>query len=635
MLSTMRSTASSFFVKILIGLLIASFALWGIGDIFRSNTGNIVASVGDEEITAQEYYNRLNVLRTNMGEYFSPQMLKSLNLYQLVLGDMVSGALVRQESDMMKLRVGEDMLKSALADNDDFKNEKGAFDRVLFNQYLKQIRQSEKTFLENFKGSLTYELLQKTMVPDNPVNPKLANIMNNIEQEQREILALIIDYVDESALPEVNESALRVFYEANKGQYIAPEYRTLHYITLDEEAVKQDITTSENELRDLYFEKQSTLTIPEKRDVTQLLYDNKAQAESAYSLLRASQSMDMVINKFKPTNKNSTSLGTVTKNQLPTAQEVVFSTNKGDFTAPVKSEFGWHIFYVNDIIEPKTPSFEAMKPELEKELISARTEEYYAQALEQFEDVIASGASLQEVAITMGLKLQKTPSITQDGKAVDNTQAFNSDKQQSLLEQGFKLSEGEMSDIIQRTDGVNMVVKTLQITPARQRAFNEVQGMVTQDWKEKERRKAKRAYAREIIESLKNVTSLDDATERLKQFNIKASEVARFTRKGLVGDSNVINIMSLPSKYSDIVFGTNDNMTPLDIVDYEENILTGLYIKTLPAPEDENNKTLTEMQENLQNTYEQEVAQQYLNALRSLYPVNQNNDTIARIIEQF
>ncbi len=635
MLSTMRGAASSFFVKILIGLLIASFALWGIGDIFRSNTGNIVANVGDEEITAQEYYDRLNVLRANMGEYFSPDMLKSLNLFQLVLGDMVSGALVRQESNNMHLRVGEEMLKQALASNENFQNEKGTFDRVLFNQYLKQTRQTEKLFLENFKNGLTHELLQSTIVPENPITPELAEVMNKIEQEQREVLALVIDYVDEDALPEADESALRVYYEANKMQYMAPEYRTMQYVVLDEAAVTKDINISENELRDLYFEKQSTLTIPEKRDVTQLLYDSKARAESAYSLLRASQSMDMVMNKFKPTNKNSTSLGVITKNQLPTAQDVVFSTKKGDFTAPVQSEFGWHIFYVNDIIAPKTPSFEAMKPDLEKEILAARTEEAYAQSLEQFEDILASGTSLQEVANTMGLELQKTPSVTRGGKAVDNTQAFNADDQQLLLEKGFMLPEGDVSDILQRSDGANMVVKTLQITPARQRAFNEVQGLVTQDWKEKERMKAKRNYAKKVTDAMKNAESLTDAMQKLKEFEIAESEIVRFTRKGLAGKTNTLQTMSLPPKYSDIVFDANSTMQPLEIAEYGNNVLTGLYIKTLEAPQGEDNETLAELQDNLQNSYEQEVAQQYLNALRTLYPVSQNNETIARIIEQF
>jgi peptidyl-prolyl cis-trans isomerase D len=636
MLSTMRKTANGFFVKILIGVLILSFAVWGIGDIFRSTADNSVATVGSEKITAQQYYSRLNTLRANMGEFFSVDMLKSLNIYQMVLGDMVSNALIRQEAEKRDLRIGDALLKKALRADDNFHNDKGNFDRVIFEQYLKQTRQSEREFLDNFKNAIAHELLQQTVTPDAIVSPELVKVMHTIEREEREVLTLLIDYVDENTLPTVDEAALRVFYEANKSQYIAPEYRSIHYVVLDEKSVKEDIDITENELRDLFFENEKTLTTPEKRDVTQLLYKNKATAESAYSLFRSTQSLDAVIKAFPPENKDVMSLGIVSKVQLPVAAEVIFSSKKGDVTAPTESDFGWHIFYVNDIIMPKAPSFESTKAQLEKDLRAIRSEESYAEALEKFEDTTASGANLEEIAKTMGLLVQKTPAITKTGQAADNTQALDADAEAVLLEQAFSLQKGITSDVIQRSDGSHMVVKVIEVTPSRERAFDEVKGIVTEDWKTKERFQAKQRYAQMVTDAIKGSATIEEATQRLKNFTIAHTEVARFTRKGLADTSEKLDIMKLPQGFAQEIFNAEKPMHGLSATAYgDDMVITGLYIQTLEANQNSDAEGLKDLQATLQNTYEQEIGQQYLSALRTIYPVKQHNDVLTQIIEQF
>ncbi len=165
MLATFRRASHSFFVKLLMLLLVASFGLWGVHDITSIKTAAPVATVGSEEITEADYMRELTRLRTNLGEYFTPEIVAKLHLFDLSLGDLISDRLVSQEAAFMHVVIGEELLKEALAADPQFKNDKGEFDRAMFAQRLRQLRMSEKQYLDYMAGTLKQSLMEQTITP--------------------------------------------------------------------------------------------------------------------------------------------------------------------------------------------------------------------------------------------------------------------------------------------------------------------------------------------------------------------------------------------------------------------------------------------------------------------------------------
>lgn len=637
MLSSMRKTAHSFFVKILLILLIASFALWGIGDIVGNSGSKNVATVGDDVVSEQAYYSELSRLRTNLGEYFQPEILQRLNLYQVTLNELVSKSLIKQESDALNIRIGDELLKDALASKEEFHNNQGLFDRRLFEQRLRQLRMNEQQYLAALQDELQFSLIEGTIIPNAMTDTTLADILYQIEEEEREVLAFVIDSHGKQEINAPEDANLRVFYETNKADYMAPEYRILNYITLDDEAAMKDVEVTENELRDVYFKRQTELATPEKRDITQLLYKDKASAESAYSLLRSSHSIEKVLKEAPPFNEDTTALGEVTKNQLPAAEDTVFAAGKGDFTTPVQSEFGWHIFYVNNIIKSKTPSFESMKDELEIDVKRDKAERSFAALLERFEDAAAAGLPLDQIADTMELPLQTSAAIDRTGRRSDNTVALDTVKYGEVITKGFGLTQDSTSDIMQNAKGDYFIVKTAQITAARQRTFEEVKGSVTQDWKDKETVKARKTYAQKLIKALEGVSSVANAGEILKKFDIKTSELIRVKRGGVnAASASTIEPARVPESFVTDVFVKKDEMQTIELADYQDNsFITGIYVKSLDLPNSASNPSYAELKKRLESYYQQEIRQQYLGALQQHFPVSQDNEAISRVISQF
>jgi peptidyl-prolyl cis-trans isomerase D len=391
MLSSFRRASHSFFAKFLMILLIASFGLWGINDITGRSAPKPAAVVGSETISEQEYARELERLKNNLGEYFTPDIIRQLRLFDLSLGNLISDKLLAQEGSLMHLRINDAVLKDALASDVQFKNEKGVFDRTLFEQRLRQLRLNEKQYLSEIGASIKQSLLEKTLLPIPVFEETLTHTLYTVQEEEREALVFLVNHAGTTPIPDPSDDNLRAYYEANKSAYIAPEYRALHYLVLDKNAVKASVNIGEDRLRDAYLARQQEMMTPEKRDVQQLLYADKAAVEQAHAMLRSGKTLKTVAKAIPPISHDVQDLGYVTETQLPAGGEAVFALTKGSFTTPVKTEFGWHLFYIRDIQEPKVPSFQDMKATLLEDLTQQEMTKALAQMVEKLEDLIAAG----------------------------------------------------------------------------------------------------------------------------------------------------------------------------------------------------------------------------------------------------
>jgi peptidyl-prolyl cis-trans isomerase D len=637
MLATLRHASHSFIVKILLLLLVASFALWGLGDIVSGQPTQSVATIGHANVSEQEYLNELMRLRTNMGEYFTPEIIEKLNLFDLSLGDLISNKLISQESEFMHLSVGEEMLKEALASDPQFKNDKGVFDRSTFDQRLRQLRMSEKNYLVYTADSLKQSLIEQTLTPAAIYDEALVDMLYSIQEEEREALAFVVKHAGDVVISTPTEEQLRLYYEANKSAYIAPEYRVLNYVLLDKEAVKDSIVISEENLREAYIARQKELISPEKRDVLQLLYHDKALAEQAYSLLRTNTAFDAVVKSVPPVNTEATSLGMVTKNQLPTAQEIVFSLEKKDFTTPVKTEFGWHIFYVKDIQLSKTPSFESLRTQLRQELEQQNINEVLAEMVEKLEDSMAAGLTIADIAASLKVPLHVTDAIDSHGQGGDNHLALNPAVYGALIEQGFRLKKNETSEVTRLNDGGYFIVQPTHISAERERALEEVQGFVASDWTREQQRQAIKEYGKKVNQALTSVKDISEARAVLAQYDVTIMEVVRAKRSGITTKKlETLQADQLSEAFTQNLFKQTEENKPLKLTSYNDDaFLGGIYLKTLQKSDSQKDERYTEIKQRLTRLYEQEISQQYLFALQKRFPVSRNQAVLKQIEERF
>src|SRR5690349_9428579 len=141
MLQSMRSGAGGIFAKILLGLLVLAFVLWGIGDAIRNfGQDTTVASVGKLSITqnqvSQQMQRKVEQLRQQMGAKFNPDLLKGMDLAYLTLNSMIEQVLLEKEARAQGILVGDATIQDMIGQNPVFQTD-GKFDLQRFQMLLK------------------------------------------------------------------------------------------------------------------------------------------------------------------------------------------------------------------------------------------------------------------------------------------------------------------------------------------------------------------------------------------------------------------------------------------------------------------------------------------------------------------
>lgn len=652
MLAALRKTTDSFFMKIILVLLVASFALWGVGDVVGTQEPPAVASVGEEKVGAQEYYNALMQLRTNIGEYFSAELATSLHLYDRTLSSLISQKLLLQEARSLALNAGEVLLKEMMVRDPEFQDENGTFDRNRFNRRLRQLGMNEAQYLDSLRYKAKEYILEHTVRPPGLVPPVVIDTLYTIENEERQLLTFTISSLPEDKpLPEPTEEELRQYYKAHKEHYMAPEYRVLRYVLLDKEAVAQSIDVSSEQLRKRYEEQRDVLATPEKRKVLQLLYNDKAKAERAYALFRDGVSPQEVASQVPPENKGDLTLGMMTKAQLPTAANRIFALEEGGFTPPVQSDSGWHLFYVADIRATQAPSFEETKSKLRERLVNEQMNQKLLRMVEQMEDARAAGLSVAEIAETVHLDMRETLPISAKGRQSDHTDIADSARLTPVIEHGFSLKQNQTSEVKQMSDGSYYLVKPVNVIPKRHKAFEEVRGKVASDWREQQRRRVLHRYANNITEELraelvsrreeaangKSSLSAETGKQLLQEKGINVTGTIRLTRSGVTdGDASTLDPQAIDERFIMEVFNAREAPSVIPPVSYrEDGFISGIFLRRLPLNISPDNEAYQEVKRRVSQQYRREVRQQYLNALRQRFPVTRHEEVIRQVVEQF
>ncbi|MFO1243315.1 MAG: SurA N-terminal domain-containing protein [Rickettsiales bacterium] len=635
MLTAMRRGAKGFMSKLLLGFLVLSFGIWGIGDFLRHSSSGAVATVGSETISINEYEEAIRRLRQMLGEHLTPDILKSLNIFQITLDDLISRKLIAQETQRLGIRVDEKELIRTIANEQSFKNAQGKFDKTLFEQTLRESGLSEESYLNRLSNQLANNLLSDTLSGDFLFDELTPQYLYNVQNEQRKVTIVTVPPANLSEVATPSDGDLQAFYDSNKLRYMAPEYRALTYIRLVPEEIFKDISISRQELFDIYKERMNSLSTPEKRDISQLLYSSKAEAENAFGLLRGGTAFEEVAKTVPPLNKDALSLGVLTKEQLPAGGAEVYGLALGEYTLPIESPFGWHIFKVNTIQEKHTTPFEEVSATLEKELRQQKAEAMVSNLTEKVEDAIAGGGSLNDAAESTGLHAMTTDLVSREGRKSDNTQVLDAAKDETLLNAAFQLGENETSDLMNEPGGGYVVVHVDRLTPARQKTLEEVHGQVMADFRQEKAQGLAFDRAREKVKAI-NAGAKDSAAAHALVSGLGTHNVV-LRRSGIVsGDKKVTARIS--SVMMQQIFTLSPSHRASNPVAGTDGAMFALLDNVAPAPAPDSSPESKRLYESLKSGLQQnvraELMQQYLRALRDRYPVEINQDVMQRFTNQ-
>jgi peptidyl-prolyl cis-trans isomerase D len=623
MLQAIRSKAGSFVVKALFALLILTFGIWGIGDIFRNRgTDAAVATVGDRSIPAEELQTALRraleQLSARFGTAIDMQQAKQLGLVDQTLAQLIDRSLIDQEAVRLRLDVSDDLIRNVITANPSFRGSDGRFDRGLFIAVLAANNLSEDQYVALLRhdiprNDLLHAVTAGAIAPQ-PVFDLLYRYRN--EKRTADIVALPIAGVPDVGQP--SEDELKAFYEKHQDLFRAPEYRGFTLVSLSPSDVAKGIEIPEAKLKEEYDQRQDELQIPERREVEQILAPSEEKAKEAEAALAAGKDWREVATTIAGQAPDTIDLGLIRREELPKALgEVAFELPLDKPSEPVKTPLGWHILRAVKIEPPVAQTFDEAKPKLEADLAQQEAVDRIYKVANNVDDALAGGATLSDAAEKFGLKTTLV-------EAVDNAGHDPQDKPVTLpvsagdiLKLAFATDEGQTSRVTETPDGAIFAVHVDKTIPPHVKPLDEVKDKAVAAWQADRRREIVAKEAEELAAAVTPGTRLATVAGEKA---LKATTSPTFTR-------HPENDTAVPPPLVGKLFAAK----PGEVVTASD--ATGSYVAQLDEvqrPEDVSQTVAAGLSHELDTAQQVDLAEEFTRALRARFPVEIHRDALDR-----
>jgi peptidyl-prolyl cis-trans isomerase D len=524
MLRGLRKASSNWLGKAVmaavVGFLIISFAIWGIGDIFRGFGRSTVAKIGRTEVTVEQFRNlyndRLQQYARQLGRPISPGQARTMGLDRLVIGQIVSEMVLDERARALGLNLSaEEVAKHIMADPA-FQGPSGQFDRLRFDQLIRNAGYTETRFVSEQRRQLLRRELAGTIASGMTAPKALVDAANRYQSEQRAIEYVLLTRAQAGEIPPPPPEVLAKYFEERKILFRAPEYRKLVVVSLIPSEQGRWIEISDADLKRAYEERRARYATPERRHILQIDFPNAETASAAAERIAKGASFTEVAKELGKSEKDI-DLGTVAKSAVidRAAADAAFALKEGEVSAPVQGRFGTVLVQVLKIEPEQVRPLEQVAGEIKQELATARAKTEIFDIYNKIEDARAEGKSLAEAAANLKLEA-RTFEVDRSGR--DPTgQPANIPDAQRLLQMAFSTDVGVERDPLQFQDGY-IWFDVAGITPSRDRSLDDVKDQVETRWREQEIATRLNAKATAILDKVKAGVPLAEAAaaDRLK-----------------------------------------------------------------------------------------------------------------------
>ncbi|MGB6909411.1 MAG: peptidyl-prolyl cis-trans isomerase [Methyloceanibacter sp.] len=623
-LDNLRKGAGRLFGMILMGLLVLSFAVWGIADIFTGYGSQTLIKVGDTEINPQDYTRAqqdvLRVMSSNAGRSLSLQEARESGLEKRVLERLIGGAAVDSHAKDLKLGVSDKAILEGIMKESAFQDSTGNFSALAFQQALRNMSLTEQGYLAGERERNLRRQLLATVGKSPAASQVFLNALNNYNNETRSLRYVLVPKSAAGAVPDPTEEDLKRFYDNHHAQYTQPQLRKVGVLAVTPEAVKDKVQITEDDLKATFERDKDKLGTPERRRVQQISFADNAAANAAHQKIEGGTDF-IALAKEQGLSESDIDLGLLKRTEMADAAiaDAAFQLEKDKVSGPVTGQLGRTVLLRVTAIEPgKIVTLEDAKPELEKKLLKERAQGAIFDLHDKIEDERASGTQLSEVAGKFKLNYQVYDQVDRKGQGPDG-KALELPQKTDLLNAIFATDSGVENDPIDAKDEGLIWYEVLGVTPQQLKPFDQVKDEVGRDWRLDEERTRLAKYTDDLVKQLAAGKTLD---ELAKELNTEVLPSEPLKRSGLtvnVLPVAVTQAFTLPQGgYGSAPSGVNESR-----IVFQVDTIT-------PAPPLDA-ATTAALERQLKQFMGEDIIGEYFSALESRYGVTVNQQALAKL----
>lgn len=489
MLERIREGSQGIVAKSVLGLVILTFAISGIGSYITSQADTAAAVVNDVEISAsvfdQQYQNQRARMQQQYGDFVEQLMADEAYVERFrrnVLDSLVVEELQRQVSQSVGVRVGDDQVKQAILEMPEFQMA-GTFDNEIYLAKLRQAGIKPNEFREMIRKDIQNSQYSNAVFGSEFLLPSEKKAFVKLAEQKRSFAEIELKVSDYESTVEVSEEDLTEYFEANKFQYKTEEKISVEYVLVDSAKMKQNIDVSEQEISTYYEQNISAFTSNARRKVAHILVDfgdDKSAASDKARDLKNQLNSGADFAELAKANSSDTfsaenggDLGWLEPGLMGESFEgAVASLNeKGQVTDVVETDFGFHIIKLTDF-EPEVVKLLAdVEQEIKQTIIDNRiTEKYITAQTDLVEKAFEIPDTLTDAAEFAGLKVLKTGLVSRSMLPAELANPVVSNK---LFDETFR-NERLNSDLLEISDSQSIVVRVDDYLAPQPKSFEDV-----------------------------------------------------------------------------------------------------------------------------------------------------------------
>ena len=628
MLSVLRKSVGGVIAKIFIGLLILSFAVWGVEGLILSDTNVPLAKVGDVEISRVDYERMyptvVNEWNTRLKQRLSREQLRAFDIPSQVKYRLINQAAVDSHVSNLELGVSDFSIGEAIKNDPQLRDQTGTFNKELLRQILRSERITEQQYFQTQRESalrtqLTSIFTQKKVIPK-----VMIDSLYHYREDKINVEYFVIPEGAVKKASEPTEAELNSFYETAKASFKAPEYRKVALYVLSMDELKKKAEISEKDVKATYELRKKSFNTPANRTYSQIVFETMEKALEAHKALIAGKDFNEVAKEFGKSTK-ADSVGPVTKASMADAKlaDAVFGVKEGEYTAPVEGRFAITIAKVDKVVAAVEKTLEDVRPDIEKTLRErfARTE--IKKLYDKVEDLRASGMGALNVAKEMNGTGIDIKAIDAKGLGTDGKPVAELPKTQRLTGAIFSSAVGDDTVSVRHSDGGYVWFDVLEIMPSRIKKQDEIKDELKAAWLDKENKRLASEFASTITKEIEDKKDFAAVASRLSAKVVKPDALGRGAK--VDDDIPVVFVNRLFSvKEGGISSGlaaNNKNWVIVKVNKHEAAKTSG------PAYEAYKTKIETELQSELTS----DLVAQYLQSAKTQFGVVENKQVFDQL----
>ena len=534
MLQAIRSRASSFVVKILFGVLVISFGVWGIGDIFRNRGADTtVAKVGGHNIDIRTLNQAVQQdaerwRQALHGTTLDNEQLKQLGIVDTALQRLIDGQLTDLEVSHLGLAVSDQAIDDMIRANKGFQNAQGQFDPSLYLQFVASQHMTPQQFKAQLRDDIGRQNLEEALVAGIKPPAVLVDTLYRMRAEKRTAEAVVLPPSAAADPGTPSDTDIAAFYDKHKDEFRVPELRSFSLGTLLLDDVAAQIKVPDDKLKQEYQNRLNEFQAPEERHFEQILLPDEDKAKAAAAELAQGKDFATVAKDIAGATPDTLDLGFFKEDDLPAQlAKPAFALKPGETTPPIHDALGWHILRLVEVKPAATQPFDAVKDKLAKEIARDEAGDQMAKQYDKLEDALAGGATFAEVAQRFGLKVTKVENVDANGRGSDGKPAELPVSSADILKTAFSTDAGQMSQLDDLGENGYYVLQVDKVTPAAVKPLDQVKPQVVELWQQEKRDAALEALAKEIAGEVKSGKPLAEIAAQHKLTTFTTAPLSR------------------------------------------------------------------------------------------------------------